>query len=133
MLKKIYIQLTTFVTALMISTLCFAQLTLQEVFEAAPDVAAFTASDMAFHATKENVVRTIGGKRWEVRYFTFTDGKKSLPEVSFKEMIARKGLLDMKAKSFAVNPYLTTWTFTQNEDLKNESIYFTLSLREIND
>ena len=122
-----------FIAVLLFSPVCLASLTLQDVLNANPEIADFTPSEFAFHVSEDQSVRTIKGEKWELRYFTFTDGKKQLADMPFKTLISQKKLQDMKIKSMPVNPYLMIGMFAQPEALSKDGIYFTLSLRKIDE
>ena len=108
---------------------CYAhdKLTLKEVLRAFPEAANFTSSSYAFHASHDQSVRTINGKKYELRFFQFETKKRlTQPFQAFAEI---HGLLEQEARHSDIG-YGNLEVFTSSQALKNEGFYYMISLRE---
>ena len=110
------------------------EISLDDVLQAAPQIAEFTASNYVF-GSGENLVRKIAGRDYELRYFVYwvdpaNPLSASLQKAPFEEICKNCNVTKIEARD--VNRgYGPLRVFLQTEDMKKRGIHFTLSLRSI--
>lgn len=105
--------------------------TLQQVFDASSKLAKFTPGPYALHISDQEATVRVDGKLWEVRYVSYTDEKGKARHRSLQQLAKDYNFAGQEGKEFEVNPALKTTTWFPSDEMKEEGIYFTVSIKSL--
>jgi|GEM_PF-2892742 len=135
--------ITSFLVIILLSAAMYGSegnLTLKELLEVAPQIAGSTSSSSVNpQICGLRVVINICGLRvvinnvnYEIRYFSFEDTSKKLPQnMTFKEYAEKQNLLDMKSSYSNPLPSIDFESFDFRTVNLGDGVYFSMALRKI--
>lgn len=129
MMKKF--TLVSIFASLLLLTSGSNAVTLQQVFNASPQLANFTPGPYALHISDAEATVKIDGKLWEVRYATYTDASGAARHRTLQQLADDYNVEDQEGKEFEVNPALKTTTWFASDSMKNDGIYYTVSIKSL--
>ena len=119
-----------FITTFLFSPSLLA-VSLQQVFKASPKLANFKPSPLALHCSDEEAMVRVDNKVYELRYITYSDVDGKALTRTLQQLARDYNFMNQEGRPYEVNPIVTTTTWIASDQLKEDGIYYTISIKEI--